>query len=39
MLSRTVPGKPDGANGRGVGGANASGSELDAEGCLRETEP
>ena len=32
-------GKPDGANGRGVGGANTSRSQLDAEGYLQETGP
>ena len=32
-------GKPDGDNGRGVGGANTVKSQSDAEGYLRETEP
>ena len=31
-------GNPDSANGRGVGGANTSRSQLDAEGYLRQTE-
>ena len=30
-------GKPDGDNGRGVGGANTVKSQSDAEGYLRET--
>ena len=32
-------GKPDGANGRGVGGPNTSKSQLDAESYWRETGP